>query len=174
MPKQIIDAAGLFGTPASVQIEVYDEESPGALLATIPNVNIQQIAATDAYVCNLKTITPNIGLPEDGSATERRYMFVWKDNSLARIPSSYRASGLAADQDARRWRRETPIYPSTTVPSRGITQNVIDAGKPSYIKVETAPDLDFASAPDLWYEVFVYDVQGRVASRTPSLTPPSP
>lgn len=175
MPKHIVKAGGFTGTPSSVVIDVYDDEAPAVLLATIPNANITRVAATDVYVCNLKTITPNIGLPEDGSLTEKFYTLIWRDDTGVKIIGDYAARGfLWAPDGSSREIRETPIYPSATVPSRGITQNVIDAGKPSYMKVELAPDLDFATPTLTYYLIFAYDSDGRVASRTPSLTPPSP
>lgn len=175
MPKHIIKAQGLLGTPSSVVIDVYDDENPGVLLATIPNANIQRIGATATYVCNLKTITPNISLPEDGSTAEKFYTLIWKDSTGIEIVGDYAARGAfgAADGSGKDV-KETPIYPSTTVPSRGITQNVIDAGKPSYVKVEVAPDLDFATPASTYYRIFHYDAEGRVSSVIPSLSPPSP
>lgn len=66
----------------------------------------------------------------------------------------------------------TVVYASSTVPSRGITAQVIAARSPSYIKHEVK--LDGGSVVFTWYQVFYYDSAGRV-SRTPrTLTPPSP
>lgn len=174
MPKHVVHAGGLAGTPASVVCDVYDAESPGAVLATIPNSDIDQVGSSDIFACNLKLISVDIGLPEDGELVERLYILVFRDDVPIKVSQLYSATGLGTGEAGAAGTRETPIYPSTTVFSRGITQNVIDAGKPSYIKVEIAPDGNFAAPARTFYWVFAYDEQGRVASKTYSDIPPSP
>ncbi len=175
MGSEIIRAGGFSGTPASIVIDVYDEANPGTLLATIPNGDISQIGSEDIWICDLRAITPNIGLPEDGAVEQKSFTFIWRDDAGTRLSHAHEVHGVDARLEvSRRYRRETPIYPSTTVPLRGITQNVIDAGLPSYVKVEVAADLDFATPPATYYDVYTYDSSGRIATRTPALTPPSP
>lgn len=67
-----------------------------------------------------------------------------------------------------------PVYPTAIVPSRGITQRVINAGKPSYITIKVACDRDFANPDYTYYWVFEYDSAGRTSRRYASPTVPSP
>lgn len=172
MPKHIVKAAGLAGNEASVIIEVYDDENPGSILATIPHADIERVGLSNTYVCDLKALSVDIDLPEDGSLAEKFYTLIWKDDTGVDVVGDYQARGYIWPIGDKP--REIPIYPSTTVFSRGITQNVIDAGKPSYIRREYAPDGDFDNPALVDYEIFEYDAQGRVSKKTPSATPPAP
>src|SRR3990167_5495178 len=70
--------------------------------------------------------------------------------------------------------RETPVYPTIAIPSRGITSTVIANGNPNYVKVDVDCTRLFAGAEWTFYYVLSYDGSGRVSARTPSLTVPSP
>ena len=175
--KHIAKAGGLTGTPTSVSIAVYDEDTPGSLLATIPNADIQRIGTEDVYQVDVRasSVAASLLLPKDGEHLVKVYTFVWTDDAANKTFTTERISGLDARTALdRRYRKETPVYPSTTDPSRGITSAVIAAGKPSYLKVEESPDPDDFSVPvATYYEIFAYDASGRVSSKTPSTTPPA-
>jgi hypothetical protein len=175
--KHIAIAGGLTTpNPTSVVVDVYSEL--GALLATIPNADVDRVGSTDVYLCDLRaaSVAGSLALPADGKHEEKTYLLIWRDDQSNAISAVERVSGtagrLAID---RMFRRETPVYPSTTVPSRGITAAVMAAGKPSYMKVELSPDIDDFSDPAFtYYEVFHYDDAARVEMREPSSTIPNP
>lgn len=176
--KHIALAGGLTGTPSSVTVDVYGEDDPSTKLATIPNGDVSRVGTTDVYQVDLRnnTVTASLLLPKDGEHLEKVFTLVWADDAPSSILSTERVSGVNTRQQLdRRFRKETPVYPSTTVPSRGITVAVISAGNPNYLKVEESPDPDDFSTPiSTYFEVFAYDSQGRVSSKTPSTSVPSP
>lgn len=174
--KEIIRAMITSAVPASVTIDVYEED--GNLLDTIPNGDIVQVGALDLFQCDVRgsSVAGSLGLPKDGEHLSKDYTFVWNSSTGSPVFTSFRISGVQ-DRVAldRMFRKETPVYPSTTVPARGITSAVIFAGKPSYIKVELSPDIDDFGTPIFTYfEIFYYNAQGLVETRLPSSTPPSP
>lgn len=67
---------------------------------------------------------------------------------------------------------QTVLYTATPIPSRGLTQAVINRGNPSYIKHEVK--LDGVAAVFTFYQVFYYDVAGRVDHTNRSLIVPNP
>jgi len=67
----------------------------------------------------------------------------------------------------------TVVYTATPIPSRGITQSVINRGNPSYLKHEIKLDSGGA-AVFTFYQVFYYDASGRVERTERSLTVPVP
>jgi len=67
---------------------------------------------------------------------------------------------------------QTVVYPTAAIPSRGITQTVINRGNPSYIKHDVK--IDEASIVFTWYQVFYYDASARVEETRRSLTVPNP
>ena len=176
--KHIALAGGLTGTPSSVTVDVYGEADPSTKLATIPNGDVSQVGTTNVYQVDLRgtSVAASLLLPKDGEHLKKVYTLLWSDNAANEIVSQERVSGVSTRQQLdRRYRKETPVYPTTAVPSRGITSTVIAAGNPSYLKVEESNDPDdFSSPVGTYYEVFAYDTLGRVSSKTPSTTIPSP
>ena len=176
--KHIAKAGGLTGAPSSVNIDVYDEDTPGALLVNIPNADISQVGTTDVYQVDLRntSVTATLALPKDGEHKERAYTLVWKDDAANAKFATELVNGVASLRSVDRlFRRETAIYPTTTIPSRGITEAVRGAGKASHLVVDLSPDPDDFSTPAFtYYEILVYDGLGRASTRTPSTTPPNP
>lgn len=167
-----VQAAGLIGSAGSVVVDVYDAAAPGALVATIPNGSVSRLGTSDTYQVNLAVIA-GIGYPAAGDPREKHYVLNFRDDASSSSWVSKTVLGLAgAHALSGRCERATPVYPDIPIPSRGVTQAVINAGKPSYVKIEVSAALDFET-PDLtYYEVYRYDSSGRVLSRTPSTTIP--
>ena len=68
------------------------------------------------------------------------------------------------------------MYATAVIPSRGITQALINAGKVSYMKVEVDCSQAFSggSIVKTYYRVFFYDTVGRVIDAKPQNTVPNP
>lgn len=169
-----VKACGMAGTPSSVVVDVYSDLSPGSVLATIPNSEVTQIGTTSCFQANLATTAAAIGYPDASDPAEKHYTVVFRDDLLTEIYLTETVSGLAGSEAYQMCARETPIYPTAPVPSRGITIQTIAQGKPSYFKVEIDCSGSFAAPPVVFYWTFDYDVDGRVSKKTPSASPPSP
>lgn len=176
--KHVAFASGLTGTASSVTIDVYGEDDPTTKLATVPNGDIDQVGSESAYACDLRvsSVAASLGLPKDGEALLKRYLLVWKDDVVNTVFTRETVDG----QDGKGafgnlFVRRTVVFPSTSVPSRGITPEVIKKGKPSYIKFEVSPTIgDYTSPSQTFYEVFYYDSSARVEKTEISTTVPNP
>ncbi len=170
-------ACALTGTASSVVVDVYDDLSatnPTPILATISNASVKRMGATDCYRVDLSTVA-GIGYPGPGDPTERHYTLVFRDDAGSAIKITESVGGTAGPHPPSfRCARETPVYASVPIPSRGITSTVIANGNPNYVRVDVDCSLAFAGAEYTFYYVLAYDGSGRVASRTPSTTVPSP
>lgn len=177
MASQHIASASMTGTPASVTVDVYDASNPTAKLATIPNSDVKRVGTETTYTVDLRnnSVVSSLGLPADGSHEMKDFVLIWKDD-VTSFAVAERVLGTASRESLdRTYRKETPIYATAPVPTRGITQAVINDGKPSYIKVELSPNVDdFSSPAETYYEVFKYDSLGRVESKTPATAAPNP
>lgn len=169
-----VKACGLDGTPSSVVADVYSDASPGSILATIPNGDVDRIGTTDCYQANLSTTGAAINYPDAGEATEAHYTVVFRDDASNVVELSESVFGLAGVESYEACAQETPVYPTLAIPLRGITAQVIAQGKPSYFKVDIDCTGAFTSPPVTFYWVFHYDIDGRVSKKVPSSTPPSP
>jgi hypothetical protein len=172
--KHIAGASGLTGAANSVTAVVYGEA--GTSLATIPNGDIQRVGTESAYQVDLYacSVAASLGLPKDASPEEKQYTLVWTDGAPSKVITRELVQGSRGRLElGAQVYRETVIYPSTTIPSRGITAQVISQEKPSYIQREYSKD-GFASIAFTVYEIFFYDSAGRVQRREPSATPPNP
>lgn len=67
---------------------------------------------------------------------------------------------------------QTVVYTATPIPSRGITQAVINRGNPSYIRHEVK--IDDGVTDFTFYQVYYYDTAGRVDHTTRTLVVPNP
>lgn len=173
--SEVAKACGLTGTEASVVVDVYDDASPGALLDTIPNGDVSRVGSTDCYQTDLAATGAAIGFPDGGDPLVQGYTLVFRDDAGNSVELTTQVHGLVgADAKSGRCEKATPVYASTSVPERGITAQVIEQGKPSYLKIDVACDLDFDTPSATYYEVMRYDAEGRVESRTPSGSVPSP
>lgn len=173
--SHISKACGLTGTDTSVVADVYADASPGLLLATIPNGDVTRIGTTDCYQVDLATTGAAISYPGPEDATEKGYTLIFRDDATNYVEATELVLGVAgADAKSGACEKVTPVYPTVSIPSRGITSQVIAQGKPNYMTVEVDCTLAFSAPPVTYYEVFAYDIQGRVEHRTPSATIPSP
>ncbi|OFX03780.1 MAG: hypothetical protein A3E78_01860 [Alphaproteobacteria bacterium RIFCSPHIGHO2_12_FULL_63_12] len=174
---QYAKACSLTGTAGSVVVDVYDDTSattPTPILATIPNGSVKRMGATDCYRINLATVG-GIGYPAKGDPTEKHYTLVFRDDAANEIKISESVGGtIGPHPPSFICARETPVYPTIAIPSRGITSTVIANGNPNYVKVDVDCTRLFAGAEWTFYYVLSYDGSGRVSARTPSLTVPSP
>lgn len=170
-----VKACGLTGTPSSVVADVYVDSAPGSILATIPNGDVDRIGTTDCYQADLATTGAAIGYPNDGDPTEKSYTVRFRDDATNVVSLTEVVAGIVGpDAKSGRCERATPIYAASPIPERGITQQVIAQGKPSYMKIDVDCSGAFSAPPVTYYEVFRYDGSARVESRTPSATVPSP
>jgi hypothetical protein len=171
---QFTKACGLTGTDTSVTIAVYDDAAPGSLMTTITNADIDQIGTEDCYQTDLAATIAAIAYPVAADGTYQGWTLIWTDdvvNTVMTEEFSRSITGAAALSGG--CEKVTPVYPTISIPSRGITPQVIAAGKPNYMTVEGDCSRVFSSSTT-YYEVFAYDGSGRVESRTPSATIPSP
>jgi hypothetical protein len=174
--KHIAGASGLTGAANSVQVAVYGESSTSSPLATIPNGDISRIGTESAYQVDLYacSVASSLGLPKDASPEEKHYTLVWTDGAPSKVVTRELVQGSRGRLElGAQVVRETVVYPSTTVPTRGITAQVISQEKPSHIRREYSKDA-FSTIAFTVYEIFFYDAQGRVERREPSATPPNP
>lgn len=167
-------ACGMTGTPSSVVVDVYNDASPGSILATIPNGQVSRFGTTDCYEVNLATTTAAIGYPDDDDPTAKHYTLRFRDDASNVVSLSETVHGLVGVDAYEMCARETPVYPTVSIPSRGITTQVIAQGKPSYFQIDVDCSGAFTSPPVTFYWIFHYDVAGRVSKRVPSSSPPSP
>lgn len=169
-----VQGCGLAGTPGSVVVDVYNAASPGSVLATLPNAVVTRIGTSDCYQVNL-TGASGVGYPASGDPNEKHYVVNFRDDASTSVWVSETVMGLPGAQAiAGRCEKVTPVYASSPIPTRGITQAAINEGKPSYLRVDVACDLDFTTPDATYYETMIYDSSGRVSSRTPSPSPPAP
>lgn len=177
LEHQYAKACALTGTAGSVVVDVYDDLSattPTPILATVPNTSVKKMGTTDCYRIDLAAVS-GIGYPTKGDPTEKHYTLVFRDDAGNAVKTSESVGGTAGPHPISFiCARETPVYPTVPVPSRGITSSVIAKGNPSHVKVDVDCTRLFAGAEYTFYYVLSYDLSGRVAARTPSLTPPSP
>ena len=177
LESQYAKACGLTGTDSSVVVDVYDDTSattPTPILATIPNGSVKRMGATDCYRINLATVG-GISYPANGDPTEKHYTLVFRDDAANVVEVSENVGGtIGPHPPSFICARETPVYPTISIPSRGITSTVIANGNPNYVKVDVDCTRLFAGAEWTFYYVLSYDGSGRVSARTPSLTVPSP
>lgn len=177
LEAQYAKACSLTGTAGSVVVDVYDDTdatTPTPVLTTIPNGSVKRMGTTDCYRVNL-AVASGIGYPAKGSPTEKHYTLVFRDDAANAIKVSESVGGIVGPhQTSFICARETPVYPTVTIPSRGITTAVMAAGNPNYVKVDVDCSLAFSGSEYTFYYVLSYDSSGRVAARTPSLTIPSP
>jgi hypothetical protein len=168
-------ACGLAGTPSSVVVDVYDDASPSSLLATIPNAQVTRIGTLSCYFVDLATTTATISYPAAADGLGKDYTLVFRDDASNVVEVHAPVRGVvgpnAKDLSCE---KETPVYATVAIPERGLTAQVIEQGKPSYIKVEVDCTRAFTSPPVTYYKILQYNSFGRVESRTPSLTPPTP
>ncbi len=177
LAAQYAKACGLTGTAGSVVVDVYDDTSattPTPILATIPNGSMKRMGTTDCYRVNIAAAS-GIAYPAIGDPTEKHYTLVFRDDAANAIKVSESVGGtIGPHPPSYICARETPVYPTIAIPSRGITSTVIAAGNPNYVKVDVDCTRLFTGAEWTYYYVLSYDGSGRVAARTPSLTVPSP
>jgi len=172
-----VKACGLTGSPAAVVVDVYDDAAPGSILDTIMNADVDRIGTTDCYQVDLAATAAAIAYPAAGDSTPESYSLTFRDDSGNEVWLTEQVFGmvgaLATDRSCE---RAIPVYPTATVPVRGITQQVIERGSPSYLSIEIDCSRQFTggSITGTYYEVLRYDNQGRVESRTPGATAPSP
>lgn len=168
-------ACGLTGTPSSVVVDVYHDAAPGSILATIPNAQVTRVGTLSCYFVDLATTTAAISYPTAVDGAGKDYTLVFRDDASNQVEVNAPVRGVvgpnAKDLSCE---RETPVYATVAIPERGITAQTIEQGKPSYIKVEVDCTRAFTSSPVTYYKVLKYNSLGRVESRTPSLTIPSP
>jgi hypothetical protein len=168
-------ACGLTGTPSSVVVDVYVDTAPGSILATIPNAQVTRIGTLSCYMVDLATTTAPISYPTSADGLGKDYTLVFRDDAAHVVEVHAPVRGLvgpnAKDLSCE---KETPVYASVPIPVLGITAQTIEQGKPWYIRVEVDCTRAFTSPPVTYYKVLKYNSLGRVESRTPSLTPPTP
>jgi hypothetical protein len=177
LEHQFAKACDLSGTPSSIVVDVYDDLSganPTPILHTVPNGNITRLGTTQCYRFDLSTES-GIGWPAKGDPTEHHYTLVWSDDATNIVQATESVGGTVGPPPVSfLCARETPIYPTVPVPGAGITSSVIAKGNPRAVKVDIDCTLGFSPPKYTFYYVLGYDSQGRVSSRTPSLTAPSP
>lgn len=168
-------ACGLAGSPASVVVDVYDAAAPGSILATIPNGEVARIGTTTCYQVNLATTAAAIAYPASSSPLQKSYVLSFRDNAGGAVWTSETVIGLpGALAISGRCEKATPVYAASPISGRGLTQAVINAGKPSYMRIDVSCTLDFGAPDATYYEVYSYDASGRLLARTPSSSAPSP
>jgi len=170
-----VQACGLAGAPASVVVDVYDAAAPGSILATIPNGEVTRIGTTTCYQVNLATTAAAISYPSSSSPVQKSYVLNFRDDASGSVWAAETVLGLPGGLAiSGRCEKATPVYAASPIPTRGLTQAVINAGKPSYMRIDVSCALAFGSPDATYYEIYAYDASGRLLSRTPSATMPSP
>ena len=170
-----VQACGLAGTPASVVVDVYDAASPGSLLATISNGEVVRIGTTTCYQTNLSTTSAAISFPSASSPVQKSYVLHFRDDASGSAWTAETVLGIPGGLAiSGRCEKASPVYAGSPIPGRGLTQAVINAGKPSYMRIDVSCTLDFGAPDATYYEVYSYDASGRLLARTPSSSAPSP
>jgi hypothetical protein len=170
-----VKACSILGTPSSVTVDVYDDDAPGSVLATILNADVNRYGTTDCYQVNLRTTSAAISFPPVGSAADTSYTLMWKDDAFSDIVTNEVVVGYpGAHRMDESCEEEHAEYSAVAIPSRGLTASMIAAGRPSYFTVKISCSKNFAAPDFTYYKIMYYDGSGRVDYRTPSDTPPSP
>lgn len=173
-PSHPAPVCGLVGTPASVVVDVYDSVT-GSLLDTIANGEVIRFGSSDCFTVNLATTVATIGYPAPGSTSEKHYFMQFRDDGAItreREESIFGPVGFGRVSDE--CVRETAVYPTVVIPSRGIGQREISRGRPNYFQFDVACDRDFDAPDYTYYWVFSYDASGRSSVRFSDTAPPSP
>lgn len=170
-----VQACGLAGSPASVVVDVYDAAAPGSILATIPNGEVTRIGTTTCYQVNLATTAAAISYPASSSPVQKSYVLSFRDDAGGSVWTSETVLGLPGGLAiSGRCEKATPVYAASPIPGRGMTQAVINAGKPSHMRIDVSCALNFGAPDATYYEVYSYDASGRLLARTPAASAPSP
>lgn len=169
-------ACGITGTPSSVVVDVYHDAAPGSVLATIPNGQVTRIGTLNCYMVDLATTTATITYPTAADGAGKDYTLVFRSDAAGQVVEVSAPVRGVVGPNAKdlSCEKETPVYSTVPIPDRGLTAQTIEQGKPSYIKVEVDCTRAFTSSPVIYYKVLEYNSLGRVESRTPSLSVPSP
>jgi len=169
MPAQhFVGCTGLTGSAASVNIDVYGPN--GVLIGNIVNAKIVRVAMTDTYLVDLRqsALGIDLALPLDG---DKIYDLVWKSDAPAAIHKLEKVQGLVQLYGEP---QRDPVYPSTTIPTRGITSTVIAQEKASYIRLLFSRTFEFESFDAELFLILYYDESGRLERSMPSTTAPNP
>lgn len=173
---QYSQACGLTGTSSSIVADVYSKSAATALLATVPNGSMTRVAGTsDCYVFAISSAA-GIGYPIASDATEKHFLVKFRDDSANEVWDSVTVAGVAGatGEIPDKCKQETAFYANSPIPSRGLTQRLINEGLPSYIKIDVACDGDFTTPDASFFKVRYYDSTGRRFKEVPSSSAPNP
>lgn len=174
--QQWVTTCGLTGTAGSIVADVYNAAAAGSLVATIPNGSFTRVAGTsDCYTANLAAAS-GISYPATNDATEKHYLVRARDDASNEVWVSATVVGTVGSigDVPEACKKPTKVYATSPIPSRGITQTLINERRPSYVKVEVACDRDFASPDSTYYLHMYYDSTGRISYELPALVVPNP
>jgi hypothetical protein len=173
---QYVTACGLTGTAGSIVADVYNASAAGSLVATLPNGSFTRVAGTsDCYTTNLAAAA-GISYPTASDATEKHYLLKFRDDSANEVWASATVAGVAGatGEVPERCKKRTLFYANSPIPSRGITQGLINEGAPSYAKVDVACDGDFGTPDATYFEHFFYDSTRRAYLTQAAAAVPNP
>ncbi len=173
--KQVVTSGGLTGTATSVEVDVYDNDNPGVLLATIPNADVSEVGSgLGLFMVDLTNLSVSIGYPASTDPLEKSWTLVFKDDAANAIPTTASVSGLPGPkQSSRQVERRDPKYTTTPISARGISNSVINKGEPSYVHVRVSSSLNWTTPDYEYWEVLHYDANARVSSFIPQSTEPA-